>query len=203
MTKEKVVVKINGAEYTLKGDGSEPYLYSIASYVDRIIKDILTSNPMHSNSSASVLTALTIADDLFRANEKLQQIEKEVNIPRDREEKLRAQYNKLKEAYVSVKSENDILEENNLKITTTIETLEKSLGFKEKEVQRLKENSISLEEENRVLKEKLKESEEINKILIKKNDSIKNQAMEALIEATTLKKEIKDFKEARLNSNIV
>ncbi|MEF9952770.1 MAG: cell division protein ZapA, partial [Clostridium sp.] len=203
MTKEKVVVKINGAEYTLKGDGSEPYLYSIASYVDKMIKDVLASNPMHSSSSASVLTALTIADDLFRANEKLQQIEKEVNIPRDREEKLRSQYDKLKEAYVSVKSENDLLEENNLKISTSMETLEKSISIKDKEVQRLKEANLSIEEEVKLLRAKLKESEEVNKILIKKNDSIKAQAMEALIEATTLRKEVKDFKEARLNSKMV
>ncbi|MEG0371674.1 MAG: cell division protein ZapA [Clostridium sp.] len=203
MTKEKVVVKINGAEYTLRGDGSEPYLYSIAGYVDRMLKDILNANPMHSSTSAAVLTALTIADDLFKANEKLQLAEKEINIPRDREQKLISQYDKLKEAYIAVKDECENFEEETLKMASNIKSLEELKKKQGLQLDQVKTRSQSLEEEVNSLRERFKESEEINKVLIKKNESIRNQAMEALIEATTLKKEIKDFKEARLSSKLV
>ncbi|WDC83562.1 cell division protein ZapA [Caloramator sp. mosi_1] len=40
----KVVVKINGVEYTLMGEDTEDYLFSIANFVDKKIKEILSSN---------------------------------------------------------------------------------------------------------------------------------------------------------------
>ncbi len=203
MTKEKVVVKINGAEYTLKGEGSEGYLYSIASYVDKMLKDILKSNPMHSNTSAAVLTALTIADELFRVREDLKNAEAEIRIPKQREANLKAQYDKLKEAYKGLNNEYEGYRSEILEVSSSIKELEdknqklsEELELKTKELKYLKDeiNKVNLS---------LKESEEINKVLIKKNEAIKTQAMESLIEATTLKKEIKDFKESRLKNKTI
>lgn len=165
MTKEKVIVKINGAEYTLKGDGSEAYLYSIAGYVDKMLKDILGNNPMHSNTSAAVLTALTVTDELFKTNKELNDVKKELSIPREREADLATKYKKIEEDYNSLNKEN----------ATLIEEIKK-------------------------LNEDIKKAKKENEVLVNENKSIKTQAMESLIEATTLKKEIKEFKESRLNN---
>lgn len=165
MTKEKVTVRINGSEYTLKGDGSEAYLYSIAGYVDKMLKDVLGSNPKHSNTSAAVLTALTVTDELFKTNQELNNAKKEMTIPREREANLAAKYKELEQGYKSINDEN-----------------------------------ISLKEEIQKLKNRLKETEKANEVLTQDNKAIKTQSMEHLIEATTLKKEIKEFKESRLNN---
>ncbi len=193
MTKEKVTVKINGAEYTLKGDGSESHLYSIARYVDKMLKDILTGNPMHSNTSAAVLTALTITDELFNLRKELQDLKLESSIPKEREkalienyEKLEKQYNILKKTYEEYETENKCLKEENLAMKKQLEEIQNKVIF--------------LEEENDKIKRSLQESEEVNKVLINKNNSLKVQAMESLIEITTLKKEREEFREARLKS---
>lgn len=203
MTNEKVVVKINGAEYTLRGDGSEAYLYSIAKYVDKKLKDILSSNSRHSNTSAAVLTALTIADEYFNTKEILDKAEKEIKIPKEREANLKSQYDKLREAYEGLSGEYEGYRNEILEVSSSIKELEDNneklngeLDLKTKELRYLQEqiNKLKLD---------LKESEEINKVLIKKNETIKAKAMESLIEATTLKKEIKDFKESRLKNKTI
>lgn len=203
MTNEKVVVKINGAEYTLKGDGSESYLYSIATYVDRMLKDILKSNPMHSNTSAAVLTALTVTDELFRTDNELRQVKNEVNIPKEREAKLQENYKQLKEAYIKLNSEMETYKKEKEEDNNLIKSLEEKNDDLFKELKSKIDKYSKVEEEINKLKSSLREAEEINKVLIKKNESIKNQAIESFIEATTLKKEIKEFKEARINSETV
>ena len=62
-----VSVKINGMEYHLKGEEQAEYLHKVASYVDNKIKNILDKNPMLNMSSASVLSAINIVDDLFKS----------------------------------------------------------------------------------------------------------------------------------------
>lgn len=193
MTKEKVTVKINGAEYTLKGDGSETHLYSIARYVDKMLRDILTGNPMHSNTSAAVLTALTITDELFNLKKELNDLKLEASIPKEREEaliqsyeNLEKKYNILKKTCEEYEAENKCLEEENLNMKKQLEEIQNKVN--------------SLEKENNEIKRNLQESEEVNKVLINKNNNLKVQAMEALIEITTLKKEREEFKEARLKS---
>lgn len=203
MAKEKVVVKINGAEYTLRGDGTENYLYSIAKYVDKKLKDILSSNPMHSNNSAAVLTALTIADEYFKTKEILEKAEKEIRIPKEREANLKAQYDKLKEAYEGLSEEYEGYRSEILEVSTSIKDLEDNNKKLNDELDLKTKELKYLQDQINKLKLGLKESEEINKVLINKNETIKAQAMKSLIEATTLKKEIKEFKEARLKNKTI
>ncbi|WDU82136.1 cell division protein ZapA [Caloramator sp. Dgby_cultured_2] len=63
--KNKVNVKINGCEYTLTGTESEEYLFSLANFVDKRIREIRRNNINHNDTSAAVLTALLIADELL------------------------------------------------------------------------------------------------------------------------------------------
>lgn len=200
MTKEKVIVKINGAEYTLRGDGTEAYLYSIAKYVDKKLKDVLSSNPRHSNTSAAVLTALTLADEYFRTKEVLENAEKEIRIPKEREASLKAQYDKLREAYEGLNNEYEGYRNDVLEVSSSMKDLEDDNKRLNNELDLKIKELKYLQEQINKLKLDLKESEEINKVLIKKNETIKAQAVESLIEATTLKKEIKEFKDARLKN---
>lgn len=95
MDNSKVTVKINGAEYTLMGDQSEDYLFSIANYVDKRLKETLTANPRHSTTSAAVLTAITLADEYFDLKKKYAQAQESAHVPEEQLKKLNQTYNEL------------------------------------------------------------------------------------------------------------
>ncbi|MDF2505899.1 MULTISPECIES: cell division protein ZapA [Clostridium] len=82
-----VTVRVNNKEYKLKGDEREEYLHTVATYVDKKIKNIMENNSKLSTAEASILTAMNLADDLFKAghyNEKLSdEIEKLKNNKKD------------------------------------------------------------------------------------------------------------------------
>ena len=61
----KVIVKINGSEYPMVGEKSEEHMLRVARYVDQEIRKITTANPKLSTSSASILSAINIADVFF------------------------------------------------------------------------------------------------------------------------------------------
>ena len=77
----KVIVNINGSEYPMVGPKPEEYMLKVARYVDQEIRKITTANPKLSTSSASILSAINIAniffecceenDDLLKENEEL------------------------------------------------------------------------------------------------------------------------------------
>ena len=63
-----VTIKINGIEYNLKGEEREEYLHMVASHVDKKIKNIMSNNEKLSTSSAAILTALNLGDDMFKSH---------------------------------------------------------------------------------------------------------------------------------------
>ncbi|WP_039656307.1 cell division protein ZapA [Clostridium tyrobutyricum] len=73
-----VTVIINGIEYNLKGDEQEEYLHRISTYVDKKVKNILENNNKLSTSSAAILSAVNVADDMFKTKERNQRLEQEM-----------------------------------------------------------------------------------------------------------------------------
>ena len=71
----KVVVKVNGVEYTLKGEEKEEYLQSVAAYVDKKVQMILDKNSKLSSTDASVLASMNIADELFKWDKYIAELE--------------------------------------------------------------------------------------------------------------------------------
>ncbi len=62
-----VTVQIAGEDYTIRTDESDEYTRDCARFVDRTVRDIIegaTSLPPH---KASVLAAMAITDQLFKA----------------------------------------------------------------------------------------------------------------------------------------
>jgi cell division protein ZapA len=74
-----VTVNINGMDYNLKGVEDEEYLHRVARYVDKKLKTIMDSNPKLSLASASVLTALNAADDMFKCDEAYEKLEEKAD----------------------------------------------------------------------------------------------------------------------------
>jgi len=75
---KKVPVKINGKEYHIACTEEEEYIQRVAYYIDRKLNQILNANPRLDVSMASVLTSLNLADQLFKAVELIEELEKKL-----------------------------------------------------------------------------------------------------------------------------
>lgn len=101
-----VTVKINGYEYNLKGDEKAEYLHTVASFVDKKLKDILEFNSMLSTTEAAVLTTLNIADEIFKIRESNEILVGEVNEIKDSYKELQNQFEDLKKYIQSLENYN-------------------------------------------------------------------------------------------------
>lgn len=63
---KKVQVEIYGDKYIIKGNTDTDYVLQVADYVDAKMNVIGQRNPHLSIKQVSVLTALNIADELFK-----------------------------------------------------------------------------------------------------------------------------------------
>lgn len=91
-----VTVIINGIEYNLRGKEDERYLSEVAAYVDNKIREISGSNKKLNTSSAAVLTAVNIADELFKCDLEIGNITKKKNSLEERHLTLKERLRELK-----------------------------------------------------------------------------------------------------------
>ncbi len=78
MQKQSIKVQIGGMEYSLKADAGSDYVQRIAAYVDEKFRRLSEKTSVTSQTKIAVLTALNIADELFRLKEKYDQLVKTV-----------------------------------------------------------------------------------------------------------------------------
>ncbi|MEN8076308.1 cell division protein ZapA [Clostridioides difficile] len=163
-----VTVTINGVEYNLRGKEDEKYLLDVAAYVDTKIREISGSNKKLSTSSAAVLTAVNIADELFKCDLEIGNITKKKN-------SLEERHLTLKERLRELKVEID-------------ETAKARIN----EVESLKNVIFNMEEKLKDLENLKSANEELNNKLVelmdtnKKNESLINELQSEL---TTVKEE--------------
>jgi cell division protein ZapA len=100
----KVTVRINGTEYSIKGNESDEYLRKVGETVNKMIHTILEKNYMVSSASASILTALNAVDERFKVEEKLSKMQnsegsvhKDVIVLTEEIERLKKEVEKLNE----------------------------------------------------------------------------------------------------------
>lgn len=163
-----VTVTINGVEYNLRGKEDEKYLLDVAAYVDTKIREISGSNKKLSTSSAAVLTAVNIADELFKCDLEIGNITKKKN-------SLEERHLTLKERLRELKVEID-------------ETAKARIN----EVESLKNVIFNMEEKLKDLENLKSANEELNNKLVELMDT--NKKNESLItelqsELTTVKEE--------------
>lgn len=110
--KNKVEVRIAGKDYTLVGSESEEYIQKVALYMDKKISEIMRINSKLSTSMASVLSAINVADDYFKAYENVLSLSKELKDAKDEIERLKEENRRLtnENAIVSNKNTNLQLE---------------------------------------------------------------------------------------------
>jgi cell division protein ZapA len=76
-----IEVYILGQKYTIKGDAPEEHILHLANYVNDRIKEVYDKSPNITPLKASILAAITIADELHKVRNE------EENITRSIEEK--------------------------------------------------------------------------------------------------------------------
>jgi cell division protein ZapA len=69
-------VDIFGRSYTIRGDAREDYIKKLASFVDKKMKEIQATAPVLTADKVAILTAVNIADELFRVKGEEEKIDK-------------------------------------------------------------------------------------------------------------------------------
>ena len=92
MEKIRVTVRIAGKDYTMSGYDKEEYVRRVAAHVNRKIQELsmATRMPMQ---DVSVLAAVTIADDMLKAQDEVNRLRRELENTRMQ---LETAENKLK-----------------------------------------------------------------------------------------------------------
>lgn len=104
--KNRVDVRIGGVDYTLLGQESEEYIQRVAFYIDKKMNEIMRANNKLSTSMAAVLTAINVADDLFKTKVSENNQSQELKRIKQEMEALKAERDRLAE-------ENALLAERN------------------------------------------------------------------------------------------
>lgn len=110
--KKKIAVNIFGTEYVMLAENSEEYAQELAKKVDTVMNEIAKSNSRYNSTMVAVLAALNLADALYKVQEqyvetqeKLGQIQGEMQRPFEELNELRQELEAIKEQYTKMQSE--------------------------------------------------------------------------------------------------
>ncbi|MGI5850476.1 MAG: cell division protein ZapA [Clostridiales bacterium] len=81
--KSKVIVRIGGREYAVRGTESEEYIHKVAIYVDKKMNEISANQPPLSTSMLAILTAINLGDEVIKQKDQIQNLKNELNEARE------------------------------------------------------------------------------------------------------------------------
>lgn len=91
----RVVVTICGEDYTLVAEETAAYMQKVGSYVSEKMEEVLNSTRV-GRTDAAVLTAVNIADELFKAQTSAEQLRSQIKGYLDEAGKAQSQVSELK-----------------------------------------------------------------------------------------------------------
>ena len=91
----RVVITICGEEYTFVAEESAAYMQKVGSYVSEKMDEVLNSTRV-GRADAAVLTAVNIADELFKAQVSAEQLRSQIKGYLDEAGKAQSQVSELK-----------------------------------------------------------------------------------------------------------
>ncbi|MGB4588609.1 MAG: cell division protein ZapA [Clostridiaceae bacterium] len=178
----KVTVRINGQEYTVKGEEQEEYLRKVGKEVNHLISSVMERNHQIDMSSASVLAALNAVDKFYKKEIEIESLKRDEGSVYKQAEGLKADIHLLEEALEKMQSENSILNE---KISQFKNADEKDKLNKEREIKRL-------ETELRLTQDSAKEYRDENENLSKMNKELKFELQSYKYKVLELQKKLFD-----------
>jgi cell division protein ZapA len=75
--KNRVQVRIYGEDYTMKSEAAQDYMKRVAYYVDEKMRQVSQGNSRLGLNKLAVLTAVNLADELFRVRKELRELEEQ------------------------------------------------------------------------------------------------------------------------------
>ncbi|MDY2791460.1 MAG: cell division protein ZapA [Eubacteriales bacterium] len=78
MEKKRVTIRVAGKDYNMTSSDSEAYVRRVAAYVDRKIGELTLATRLPA-ADAAVLTAITLADDAFKAQDENTRLRRELD----------------------------------------------------------------------------------------------------------------------------
>lgn len=173
-----VTVRINGIEYSLKGEENEEYLHKVAGYVDKKMREIIKKKKELSIASSAVLTAVNSADEMFKAlkaNEefknKAASSDKNQKVLNDEIQLLKKQLKHMQQ--YNEELQNKIKNSNIKKYEEEIFKLNQELDSMQESTKEHIKEELKLREENKEIKFQLQTSK--YKIIELNNNLIENQ----------------------------
>lgn len=103
--KRKINILIDGRNFTVVGSDNEDYVRTLASYVDKRIKDLASKNDRLCQTSSATLAALNIADELYKTKSKLEQLENQTKDPIEKYSNLASELDKSKATIQKLEAE--------------------------------------------------------------------------------------------------
>lgn len=90
--KNRVSVLIGGINYSLVSEDSAEYIKKVAALVDLKMKELGSASNYLTNNSKAVLTAINIADDFLKRNDRVREV---VNENEELKRRIRELENKI------------------------------------------------------------------------------------------------------------
>ena len=78
MEKKRVTIRVAGKDYNMTSSDSEADVRRVAAYVDRKIGELTLATRLPA-ADAAVLTAITLADDAFKAQDENTRLRRELD----------------------------------------------------------------------------------------------------------------------------
>lgn len=173
MGKNKISVRIMEQDYVLVGEEEQEYYLDLAKKVDGIMREISKSNNRYNVNMVAVLTALNLADALYKSqyqledtSEKLEALQSEMQKPFEELNSLNQEVEAVKEQYTKTQSE----------YTKTQIELGKISREWAKAQEEMKDLSVELDVSRQTI------------------DDLQNKLFENQIELLKIKKELDDYK---------
>lgn len=169
--KEKVIVNINGQEFSVLGNESEEYILSIAKIVDENIKEIMQKNKRLSQSMAAILAAFNMADKYTKTLKELNEIKENVVEPLKKFEQMKNDLNNSNLKIQGLRDECNSYKDELLQSKREIENLSKTIRQYEQE---------------------LKKKEDELAEALKTVENLQNKLFEDQVEMVQLRKELRE-----------
>lgn len=74
-TTQTVEVRIYNQVYNIRGDGNSAYISELAAYVDSKMREVVSGTHTVDSLRVAILSALKIADELFQAYRRIEQLD--------------------------------------------------------------------------------------------------------------------------------
>lgn len=148
-------------DYTLVSDDSREHMQRVANYVDDKMRETYSSNKKLSTSMIGVLTALNVADELFKVLIEKEELEKRINSPqyelksaRDELDAVVSEYERRSNAYEKMIQEfsrlidsSNIYETGVAQLRKRMDKLDYELRSKEENLRKSRDEVLELEKE--------------------------------------------------------